>query len=114
SGFYRKGTSGCSEKASDGDWKDQIQFQGPCGIRLTYIPAQEKIFMSSDKVYWVTERSDDNTVTTHHLFSTKKLTDEMAAKELHNKLCELELCPFVRAMKQGRYVPYHRVNDALE
>lgn len=70
--------------------------------------------MSSDKVYWVTERSGDNMVTTHHLFSTKHLTDKMAAAEMYKKLFELELCPFVRAMKKGRHIPHHRVHDALE
>lgn len=66
--------------------------------------------MSSPKVYWVTDHSDD--VSTHHLFTTVHLSNPEKDKALANMLGDL--CPHSRAIISGRFVPLHRVQDGID
>jgi hypothetical protein len=67
--------------------------------------------MKKVNVYWVTDH-DDESVTTHHLFTTVPLTNEMKDAEVSKKM--EELCPHVRALSSGRFVPHHRLGYVLD
>jgi len=67
--------------------------------------------MKKVNVYWVTDH-DDESVTTHHLFTTVRLTNEMKDVEVSKKM--EELCPHVRALHSGRFVSHHRLGDVLD